>query len=292
MHIDWAYPAAFVVGALLSISGTALQSVLRNPLAEPYLLGTVGGASLFTTIATLAGFSALGAWSIPAASFTGSCLSLAIVAFVAHTAERVRSDSSADPYLRSSGSAVVLAGFVTGSLTGSLQMLAVSYADDGAFTSISKWLFGNLRSSTPASFLLGAAALSAVFGVLFSLAKRINVLELGRNEAECLGLNVKSTLFAILASVALGTAVSVSIAGAVGFIGLIIPHAARRLTGPRMQMLLPASAAGGGLALTAAEAVSRLLPGDIPTGVVCAVVGAPFFMWLLMSKRNGEGRDI
>ena len=292
MQIDWAYPAAFVVGALLSVSGTALQSVLRNPLAEPYLLGTVGGASLFATIATLAGFSALGAWSLPAASFTGSCLSLGVVTLVAHTAERIRSSSSADPYIRSNGSTVVLAGFVTGSFTGSLQMLAISYADDGAFTAISKWLFGNLRSSTPASFLLGATALAAVFCVLFSRARQMNILELGRNEAECLGLNAKSTIIAVLGSVAIGTAVSVSIAGAVGFIGLVMPHAARRLTGPRMQLLLPASAVAGGLALTAAEAVSRFLPGDIPTGVICAVAGTPFFMWLLMSKRNGEGRDI
>jgi len=292
MTVDWAYPAALVVGASLSVSGATLQSVLRNPLAEPYLLGTVGGAALFAALATNLGLVAFGVWVLPAASLLGSCFALALVCTIAFFAVRARAANGADPQLRASGNAVVLAGFVTGGFCGSLDMLVLSFAKPDDFTAVSKWLYGSLRAVTPSTLAVGSAVFLLVFSVLLALARRLNVMELGRDEAECLGIDTRATQLIVLGVVSLATAVSVALAGAIGFLGLVVPHAVRRKAGPRMQRVLPVSALVGGLFLVLAEAVARLLPGEIPVGVVCAIVGAPFFFALLMSRHNGEGWDI
>ena len=290
--LDIAYPAAFVVGAALAVSGATLQSVLRNPLAEPYLLGTVGGAALFAALAMNLGLVALGAWVMPTASFLGSCASLALVCVVAAFAARARRLDGADPQVRANGNAVVLAGFVTGGFMGSLDMLVLSYAKPDDFAAVSKWLYGSLRAVQPAMLALGAVVVAGVFAALLALARRLNVMELGRDEAETLGVDTRTTVLVVLALVSLATAVSVALAGAVGFIGLVVPHFVRRTVGPRLQRILPVSALGGGLFLMLAERLGRFLPGEVPVGVVCAIVGAPVFFALLMSRRNGEGWDI
>lgn len=292
MSVDWAYLTAGVVGASLSVSGAVLQSVLRNPLAEPYLMGTVGGAALLAASASVLGLTALGAWVVPTASFLGSCLSLALVCGVAFFAERARRETSANPLLRSSGSTLVLAGFVTGGFTGSLNMLVLSYAKSADFAAVSKWLYGSLRSVTPGMFALVFGVFVLVFGSYLLLARRLDVLELGRSEAECLGVNTTALIFGVLALSSLMTAVSVAVAGAIGFVGLVVPHAVRRLSGPRLTRVLPIAAVVGSLFLVLAEALRRFLPGEVPVGVVAAIVGAPLLFALLVSRRNGEGRDI
>lgn len=292
MAFDWSYPAALVTGASLSVAGATLQSVLRNPLAEPYLLGTVGGAALFAALATNLGLVALGAWVMPAASLLGSCVALSLVCTVAVFAARARAKDGADAQLRSSGNAVVLAGFVTGGFMGSLDMLVLSYAKPDDFAALSKWLYGSLKAATPLATSVGAAVFAGVFATLLALARRLNVMELGRDEAETLGVDTRGTVLVVLGAVSLATAVSVALAGAIGFIGLVVPHVVRRKVGPRLQRVLPVSALAGGVFLTAAEGVGRLLPGEVPVGVVCAIVGAPFFFRLLMSRHNGEGWDV
>jgi len=292
MAIDWSYPAAFVTGASLSVAGATLQSVLRNPLAEPYLLGTVGGAAFFAALVTNVGLVALGAWVMPAASFLGSCVSLGLVCLVAALAARARHENGADTQLRSSGNAIVLAGFVTGGFLGSLDMLVMSYAKADDFARLSKWLYGSLKAVTPGELAVGTVVFAGVFAVLLALSRRLNVIELGRDEAETLGIDTRGTLLAVLSLVSLATAVSVALAGAIGFIGLVVPHMVRRKVGPRMQRVLPLSAVTGGVFLMSAEAVGRFLPGSVPVGVVCAIVGAPFFFWLLASRHNGEGWDV
>lgn len=290
--INWAYPTAAVVGASLAVTGTVLQSVLRNPLAEPYLMGTVGGAALLAAGAMVTGLTALGAWVLPVASFLGSCLSLLLVCGVAYYAGRVRAAESANPFLRSSGSTLVLAGFVTGGFTGSLNMLILSYASAEDFATVSKWLYGSLGTATAGSLMLCLVVFAFVFGVLLALARRLDVLELGRSEAECLGVNAQAIIVTVLVAASLMTAVSVALAGAIGFVGLVVPHVVRRLAGPRMTRVLPSAAVAGAGFLVAAEAVRRLLPGDVPVGVVAAICGAPCVFALIVSKRNGEGRDV
>ena len=171
-------------------------------------------------------------------------------------------------------------------------MLVLSYAKPDDFAAVSKWLYGSLKSVTGATLALGGVAVAVAFAVLFALARRLNVMELGRAEAEALGVNTRMTTLLVLGAVSLVTAVSVALAGAIGFIGLVVPHFVRRKAGPRLQRVFVLSAFAGGIFLVLAEALGRFLPGDVPVGVVCAILGAPFFLWLLVSRRNGEGWDV
>lgn len=290
MTIDWSYPAAAIVGASLSVTGASLQSVLRNPLAEPYLMGTVGGAALFVALAFVSGLTALGAWVMPAASFFGSLLSLALVCLVAAFAARNRDGAS--PLILSSSSTLVLAGFVVGAFTGSMNMLVLSYAKADDFTAVSKWLYGNLAAVTPLAFALAFLAFALVFASLLALARYLDVLELGRAEAECLGVNARALLLVVLVLSSLMTAVSVALAGAIGFVGLVVPHIVRRKVGPKMRRVLPSAALLGALALIGAQALARALPGDVPVGVIAAICGAPVIFLILVSRRSGEGWDV
>lgn len=292
MTIDWTYPAAAVVGASLSVTGAALQSVLRNPLAEPYLMGTVGGAALFAAAAIVSGLTALGVWVMPTASFLGSLFSLTLVCLIAYLSDRSREREGANPLLKSSGSTVVLAGFVTGAFTGSLNMLVLSYARAEDFAAVSKWLYGNLAAVTPWALALSAAAFALVLATLLKLARYLDVLELGRAEAECLGVNARALILTVLGLSSLMTAVSVALAGAIGFVGLVVPHIVRRKVGPRMCRVLPFSALLGALALILAQAIAGHLPGEVPVGVIAAIGGAPVIFAILVSRRNGEGQDI
>lgn len=288
------YLAAMVVGALLAVSGAVLQSVMRNPLAEPYMLGMVGGGALFAVLAVNLGLVAFGSFVLPTASFVGSCCALLLVLAVARAAARVRAANGADSAMRSSSSTVVLAGFVVGGFTGSLDMLALSYSAPGEFERISKWLYGSLASASAFHVALGAAVLAAVVALLAALRRSLDVMELGRDEAECLGVDTRRTMVMAVGAVSLATSVSVAIAGAVGFVGLVVPHFVRRLFGPRMARLVPLSALFGALFLVLAEFVVEALPGGdkVGVGVVCAISGTPFFLWLLASRRSGEGRDV
>ncbi len=285
---------ASFVGALLALAGAVLQSVLRNPLAEPYMLGIVGGGALFSALAMVLGLVAWGVFVLPVASFLGSLFSLALVSLVAWCAARARGLNGADAALRSSSSTIVVAGFVVGGFTGSLDMLVLSYAEPEAFTYLSKWLYGSLWDVSLFHVVSGALTLAVVLTVLLAYRKELNVMELGRDEAECLGINTRRVMLVVIGIVALATSVSVALAGAIGFIGLVVPHVVRRIWGPCMERLLPLSAFFGGLFLALAQGIATLLPGarSVGVGVICAILGAPFFLYLLSSRHNGEGRDV
>lgn len=287
---------AAVVGALLALSGAVLQSVFRNPLAEPYILGMVGGAALFASVAVMCGLTAFGCFVLPAMSFLGALFSLALVALVAWLVVRNRRIHGADGFLRSSYSTVILSGFVVTGFTGSLQMLLVSYAEPEALKAIQTWIFGTVDGISGLSVLTGALLLAVVAAVLSAFRRELNVMELGHDEAACLGVNTGLTMVAVLGTVALATAASVALAGMIGFVGLVMPHFARRIAGPRMQRLLPLSATFGAVFLALAQVVCLLLPegrGYRPgVGVVCAIICAPFMLVLLVAGAKGEGRDV
>ena len=238
------------------------------------------------------GLVAAGDWVIPVSCFLGSCFSLLLLLLVAYFAAKARDANGADAQMRSSGSTIVVAGFVVGGFTGSLDWLVLSYCPPEEFAKLSKWLYGSLDHVTWRALAFGAAALAVSLAVLWRLRRELNVMELGHDEAECLGVDTRKVKLAAIAAVSLATAVSVSLAGAVGFAGLVVPHFVRRVFGPRMQLLVPLSAAFGGAFLVFAHAVSRLFPEGIGVGVVCAIFGAPFFLFLLASRRSGEGRDV
>ncbi len=288
------YLAALIVGALLSISGAILQSTLRNPLAEPYMLGMVGGGALFSALAMNFGLVALGIFILPLASLLGSIFSLALVCLVTWCAERARNINGADAALRSSSSTIIMAGFVVSGFTGSLDILILSYATPEAFTQRSKWLYGSLATVSSTHLIIGILTLALVLTILLLFRKELNVMELGRDEAECLGINTRLVMLIVIGTVALATSISVALAGAIGFIGLIIPHVARRIIGSRIERLLPLSALLGGITLLLAQLLTTLLPGTqtVGVGVICAIFGAPFFLYLFASRYNHEARDI
>ena len=270
--------AALIVGAALATAGATLQGVLRNPLAEPYILGLVGGASFGVAVAFRAGWEEYGACVVPCAAFLGACLSLALVCAVSALAARRTGRRGF------AGGTVIVAGFVAGSFTCSLQMLTLAYATPEASAAAFKWVWGDLRQAAPQALPWAAAAVLAVMVVLYAQNRRLNALALGEETARSLGVNVRRTQLVALAATSVATAASVALAGAVGFLGLVVPHVVRRLVGANHRVYLPVCACTGALFLVAADGVARLFPGSLPVGVVCALTGAPFFFYLLARK--------
>ena len=292
MDILWTILAALVVGASLGLAGAVMQGVLRNPLADPYLFGMVGGGTFFMTLALNFGLAAWGSLVLPLASLAGAAFALGLVALVAWCTVRTRRLDGSDPQARMSNSSMILAGWAVGGTLGSFDMLALSYATPENYTAVNRWLWGSLAAARPATVLVGLAVFAAAFAIVLSFRRSLDVMELGHDEAACLGVNVRFVSVIVLAAAATVTSVSVALAGMVGFVGLVVPHFVRRLAGARAKLVLPLSALLGGLFVLAAEFLGRALPGTVGVGVVCAITGGPLFLLLLASRRNDEGRDI
>lgn len=292
MDVLWIILAALVVGASLGLAGAVMQGVLRNPLADPYLFGMVGGGTFFMTLALNCGLAAWGSLVLPLASLAGAAFALGLVALVAWCTVRTRRLDGSDPQARMSNSSMILAGWAVGGTLGSFDMLALSYATPENYTAVNRWLWGSLAAARPATVLVGLAVFAAAFAIVLSFRRSLDVMELGHDEAACLGVNVRFVSVIVLAAAATVTSVSVALAGMVGFVGLVVPHFVRRLAGARAKLVLPLSALLGGLFVLAAEFLGRALPGTVGVGVVCAITGGPLFLLLLASRRNGEGRDI
>ena len=270
--------AAMIVGASLATSGATLQSVLRNPLAEPYILGLVGGASFGVALAFLMGWAEASAVVVPLAAFLGACFSLGLVCIVSAVAARRTGKRCL------AGGTVIVAGFVAGSFTCSLQMLALAYATPEQSAVAYKWVWGDLHQASPQAIPWTALAVLMAIVLLYARNRQLNALALGEDTARSLGVNVRRTQLVALIATSVATAASVALAGAVGFLGLIVPHVVRRVVGPNHRIYLPVCAVMGALFLVAADGVARLFPGNLPVGVVCALTGAPFFFFLLARK--------
>lgn len=267
--------SALVVGASLATAGATLQSVLRNPLAEPYILGIVGGASFGVALVFLLGWDAVSALVVPVAAFLGACLSLVLVCLVSFLAARRTGRRGFN------GGTVIVAGFVAGSFTCSLQMLTLAYATPEQSAAAYKWVWGDLHQASAAAVPWAALAAVVAFLLIYAQNRRLNALVLGEDVARTLGVRVRRVQLTVLLATSLATAASVALAGAVGFLGLIVPHVVRRLFGANHRLYLPLSALGGAVFLVAADAFARCFPGHLPVGVVCALTGAPFFLCLL-----------
>lgn len=284
--IVWNYrlPRALVAGSCgagLAISGVILQSLLRNALAEPYLLGISAGASTGAVLVTVAGLGA-GAISMTTGAFLGALCAFALVAMLAHAA--------GNGGLRNSGQ-IVLAGIAGSQLFNALTSLIITKSGSAEQArGIMFWLLGNL--STVRWPDTGLTSVVAVIGTLLCLlhARSLDAFSFGGEAAAALGVSVRRVQLTLLLSAALMTAVMVSIVGAIGFVGLVIPHAARMLVGVRHRRLIPASAIIGAIFLIAADVVSRtLIKGQVlPIGVITALVGAPVFAIILL---NAKGRN-
>lgn len=260
---------AILVGAALSVAGTALQALLRNPLADPYVLGISSGAAVGAIIALWAGGRIAAA--SPAAAFGGAVITMLWVYLLGRRSGRLASYT------------LILAGVVTASFLSAVILFMLTLLSTRDIRGIAFWLMGDLSVAPSAELRLLAPAIILAIAVLYFFAKDLNVLLLGVEEAAHLGVNVArvETAVYILASLLTGMAVSAS--GAIGYLGLLVPHLGRMLVGNDHRMLLPVAAIGGAVLLVLSDTLARTVvaPGELPVGAVTAIAGAPVFIYLL-----------
>ena len=264
---------AGLVGAALSLSGVTFQAVLRNPLADPYLLGVSGGAALGAVAALTIGINS--AILVSLAAFIGALTALAIVYLVAraHTC---------------SSHTLILSGVMVGSVAAALLLFLLWRAPTEATRQAIFWLAGNLSLADPGWLGWGWLWVLVCFILLWSQAVNLDLLTQGEETAADLGLAVGRTRLILFALAGALTACAVAMAGLVGFVGLVVPHICRLLWGPAHRLLLPLAALFGACFLMIADAIARSLyaPAEMPVGVVTALLGAPFFL-LLLRRRGG-----
>jgi iron complex transport system permease protein len=269
---------AAICGAALSAAGVLLQNLLKNPLADPYILGTSAGGTLGLFAAGLLGLSyfSFGFYFFIVA---GSFLSVFLVCVLALGGGR------ASPVT------VILAGVAVNILLSAVILLLLFAARQPYLSSIS-FMFGTVSERPGFVLLISAFLACAGFALAFLLSRGADTLALGSLQADALGTDVKKLKYLILFAVSLLVSGAVGLSGAIGFVGFMIPHTARLLTGPKVKTLLPAAAVLGAAFLVDMEFLNRLLfyPRQMPAGVLCALTGAPFFIWILL-KNKGEYFD-
>jgi iron complex transport system permease protein len=265
---------AFLMGMALGASGAVLQGMLRNPLADPYILGISSGASLTAALGIIGGFSFLGAFTVPVLAFAGAIATGGIVGILGWKRGGIWPER------------LLLAGVGLSFLFSALLMLLMSISTDEGLRRAMLWIFGDLSLSDWQRVPYGLALVVAGLALSLARAKALNALILGDEFAHSLGFAPRRERFILFLSVGLMTAASVSLGGMIGFIGLLMPHIMRFFVGSDSRVLVPASAAGGGALLCAADLLSRsvLPPMELPAGVVTAIIGAPYFLYLLRRK--------
>jgi len=270
---------AIVVGAGLALAGAALQGLFRNPLADPGLVGVSSGAALSAAATIVLGGGviaalphAFGLFALPVAAFLGSLATTFLIWRIARSGGRVQVAT------------LLLAGIAINALSGSGTGLLTLVASDPQLRSLTFWSMGSLNGASW-SLLLSVLPFVGVAAVgLPRLARSLNALLLGESEAGHLGVRIERVKRQVVILAALAVGASVAVSGMIGFIGLVAPHLARLLLGPDHRSLLPGSALLGGLLLSLSDLVARtaIAPAEIPVGILTSLLGAPFFLWLLL----------
>ena len=269
--------AAALVGAALASSGVVFQALLRNPLATPFTLGVSAGASFGAMLAITFGTAgALYAVTVPLASFAGAAAAASLVYWLATPSRRAMSTT-----------VLLLAGVTLNSLFSALIMFVQYLADSSAVYRAARWVMGDLDVGSYAP-IVTALPLVAIALVAFArLPRALNVLSVGAEAAAARGVDVRRSQRLAFVSASLATSAAVSLAGPIGFIGIVVPHLVRMLVGADHRVVLPASVLFGAAFLVLCDVAARTLlaPITIPVGVITAVIGAPFFLWLLVRER-------
>jgi len=268
---------AGLVGAALAIAGATYQGLFRNPLADPYLIGVAQGASLGAVIGFLLPFDwrVIGFGFIPLLAFTGALLSVAIVYSLARVGKTLPVTT------------LILAGVALGALWGSVVSYLIITSGE-KMHGIIFWLMGSFSLSDWSEVKVVLPYVVVGVAVILLYARSLNVMQLDEEQAQQLGINVEKVKLILLAAATLITAAAVCFVGTIGFVGIIIPHAVRLIWGPDYRFLLPLSVLSGALFLILADLVARtaLAPMEMPIGVITAVCGAPFFLYLLRRKKR------
>ncbi|MHA6484277.1 FecCD family ABC transporter permease [Paenibacillus sp. strain BS8-2] len=269
---------AVLTGACLALAGTGFQGVLRNPLADPYTLGVSSGSSVGAAFLILFGLQlAIGIWTIPVVAFLTGIVTLIGVIVLSRSNGIVQIQT------------LILAGVIIQSFLGAFVSLMVSMSD-GVINQILFWIMGSLamRGWEHVTMLLPFLLIGV--SVLIAYSQTLNLFVLGERHAAHLGVHVERTKLIVLIASTLLTAAAVSVAGVIGFVGLVVPHIIRLIVGPDYRYITPLSAFGGGIFLLWSDTLARTLlsPKELPLGVVTALLGAPFFAYLLHRRMKEE----
>ena len=262
---------AMLIGAALAVAGTVFQALLRNPLAEPYILGVSGGAAV-AAVAVIGFAGAVAAWLVPLAAFAGGLVAIVLVFRIAASVGRALDTR-----------VLLLAGVVVGAFFNAVILLLLTLADVETFRSAVFWMMGSLASAGwPAVTMLALFTAPALL-LLLALARPLNLMAVGEETALYLGTRVEAVKRVAYVVASLLVAAGVAAAGVIGFVGLIVPHALRLVWGGDHRFLLPGSALAGATFLLLADTVARTVaaPVELPVGVVTALIGVPVFVLLL-----------
>lgn len=269
---------AGLVGAALAVSGATFQALLRNPLADPYILGVSSGAAAGAVFTVVTGLALRFVWALPVAAFAGAVASMLLVFRIAFSVGR-----SLDTRV------LLLAGVVVSAFLVAVIWLVLTFADTESLRSAIFWMMGSNANASWRSVAILAVCLVPALAILFALARPLNLLAIGETTAAYLGASVERTKLVAFATATLLTAASVSVSGTIGFVGLVVPHAIRLVWGSDNRGLLPCAALAGAAFLIAADTLARTLAGvnELPIGVVTALIGVPCFVWLLRRPNAG-----
>lgn len=269
-----------LVGSCLALAGAGFQGVLRNPLADPYTLGVASGCSVGAAFLILFGYQAtIGVWTIPIVAFATGTATLLAVFWLARSRGGMQTET------------LILSGVIIQAFLGAFVSFMVSLSDN-VVNQILFWLMGSLAMRNWTHVYIVLPFILIGLPLLITYAQALNLFVLGERHAAHMGIRVERTKLIVLIGSTLLTAAAVSVSGVIGFVGLVVPHLLRLLVGPDYRLLIPLSAIGGGIFVLWADTLARmaLSPKEIPLGIVTALIGAPFFAYLLYrSKRRQEG---
>jgi len=265
---------AALVGATLSLGGLVFQALLRNPLAEPYILGISGGAAIGAIIGILMGLSRFPGVSF--ISFMGSIATLLLILVMSSGQSILKKDS------------LLLSGVMINAFCSAIIMFLISMTQDYRLHNIIFWLMGDLSMATIRQAVILTAMLFPCYILIFWLSHSMNLLLMGKEMAQTMGVNIKAVTVTLLLTTSFMVSATVSHCGLIGFVGLVMPHLLRLLFGPDHRVLVPACVMGGGAYMVLCDLLARTLPeqGEMPAGVITAIIGAPLFIFLLKRSRQ------
>jgi len=264
---------AGLVGASLSAAGVIFQALLRNPLADPFILGVSGGSAVGAIIGIIIGLGSV-PFGIPGLAFLGAVITVVLVFLIGKTNKELHSNT------------LLLAGVIVNAFFSAIIMFLISISTNTDLHNITFWLMGDLSLATWVKILFVSILLLFGFAIIYSYARSLNLIVTGEETAMQLGVNVERTKIILFLAGSLVTALAVSFSGIIGFVGLIIPHIMRMLLGPDHRLLLPASFLFGASFLVVADTIARtVIPhSELPVGVITAICGAPYFIYLLRRR--------
>ncbi|MFA6714202.1 MAG: iron ABC transporter permease [Victivallaceae bacterium] len=271
---------AFIIGGGLAVSGTAYQAVLKNPLAEPYILGISGGASLGVAVATILGLAAVSAFAVPVFAFVFALLALILVLSLTRSC-----------FGGTYSENILLSGLIISTLCSSWLMFIISSVHNHELNSITWWMLGNMQVTD--MFLLTVTSAVTLGGTLILAAygRHANVIALGEEMAYNMGVMPVRTALILLGTASLITATAVALSGIIGFVGLIVPHVMRQIFGADHRKLFVLNLFYGGIFLVLCDTLARsvMVVQEVPVGVITAMIGGPVFIWLLNKRSRANG---